>query len=263
MIDRLAFSAIDNSLIGSKNGLSDLMCRLKLNINHNIGFGIATGRSLDSVLKLLKKESIPIPDVIISSVGSEIYYYHIGKKIIEDKSWKKLINYRWEPNAIKYLMQNISNVKIAPNKEQGLHKISYRITNFNKNLLSFLKKYLRQHDIHAKVIITQERYLDILPIRASKGLAIRYIAIKWGLPLERIFVAGDAGNDEEMLQGDTLAVVVANHSNELLRLKNKPRIYFAENSYAAGILEGLEYYNFLDQIKNHDEEVNIKSVVGL
>ncbi|MFV2061139.1 MAG: HAD-IIB family hydrolase [Gammaproteobacteria bacterium] len=263
MIDRLAFSAIDDSLIGDEKGLSDLMHRLKHNANHNIGFGVATGRSLESVLKLLKHDNIPIPDVIISSVGSEIYYYHIGKKLIEDKRWKKLINYRWEPDAIKSFMMNIPNIKIAPIKEQREHKISYRIKKFDKNLLSSLKKQLRQNDIHAKVIITQERYLDILPIRASKGLAIRYIAIKWGLPLERIFVAGDAGNDEEMLRGDTLAVVVSNHSSELLRLKNKPRVYFSEKSYASGILEGLEYYEFLDNINNHDQDgIEIPSVVG-
>jgi sucrose-phosphate synthase len=263
MIDRLAFSAIDNSLIGNKNGLDNLMYRLKHNVNHNVGFGIATGRNLDSVLKILKQENIPIPDVIISSVGAEIYYYHIGKKIIEDKSWKNLINYRWEPNAIKLIMKDNINIKIAPSKEQREHKISYRITKFDKNLLSLLKKQLRKNDIHAKIIVTQDRYLDILPIRASKGLAIRYIAIKWGLPLERIFVAGDAGNDEEMLQGDTLAVVVSNHSNELLKLKNKPRIYFSENSYANGILEGLEYYGFLDDINSHEQdEINIPSVVG-
>ncbi len=263
MIDRLAFSAIDNSLIGDAQGLSDLMSRLKRNVNHNVGFGIATGRSLDSVLRLLKQQNIPIPDIIISSVGSEIYYYHIGKKMIEDKGWKKLISYRWQPIEIISLMKNIHNVKIAPQKEQREHKISYRIINFDKNLLSSLKKYLRQHDIHAKVIITQERYLDILPIRASKGLAIRYVAIKWGLPLDKIFVAGDAGNDEEMLKGDTLAVVVANHSKELLRLKNKPRIYFAEKGYASGILEGLDYYDFLGDINSHDEIMSIQSVVGL
>ena len=45
-----------------------------------------------------------------------------------------------------------------------------------------------------------------------------------------------------------LGVVVANHSKELSRLKNRPRIYFAKASHAAGILEGIEYYNFMDKI---------------
>ena len=51
-----------------------------------------------------------------------------------------------------------------------------------------------------------------------------------------------------MLLGRTLGVVVANHSKELNRLRNRPRVYFAKASHAGGILEGIEYYNFLDKI---------------
>ena len=100
-----------------------------------------------------------------------------------------------------------------------------------------------------KVIHSHEAYLDILPIRASKGLAIRYLIMKWGLTPERVLVAGDSGNDEEMLRGNTLGVVVGNYSPELRHLYGKPRIYFAEKSYADGIIEGIEYYNFLETIQ--------------
>jgi sucrose-phosphate synthase len=51
-----------------------------------------------------------------------------------------------------------------------------------------------------------------------------------------------------MLLGRTLGVVVANHSKELNRLRNRPRVYFANAAHAAGILEGIQYYNFLDKI---------------
>jgi sucrose-phosphate synthase len=51
-----------------------------------------------------------------------------------------------------------------------------------------------------------------------------------------------------MLLGRTLGVVVGNHSPELNRLRDRPRVYFAEATHAAGILEGIRYYNFLDKI---------------
>ncbi|HAH44600.1 MAG TPA: hypothetical protein DCM07_07025, partial [Planctomycetaceae bacterium] len=51
-----------------------------------------------------------------------------------------------------------------------------------------------------------------------------------------------------MLLGRTLGVVVGNHSEELERLRNRPRVYLAEASHAAGILEGIRYYNFLGKI---------------
>ena len=78
--------------------------------------------------------------------------------------------------------------------------------------------------------------------------------MKWGLSLDRILVVGDSGNDEEMLLGDTLGVVVGNHSPELDKLKGKPRIYFAEGKYAKGIIEGLEHYNFFNEIIFEDNE---------
>jgi sucrose-phosphate synthase len=51
-----------------------------------------------------------------------------------------------------------------------------------------------------------------------------------------------------MLSGNTLGVVVGNYSKELEVLRGYPRVYFAEASHAAGIIEGINYYNFLDNI---------------
>jgi sucrose-phosphate synthase len=78
--------------------------------------------------------------------------------------------------------------------------------------------------------------------------------MKWGLTPEHVLVAGDSGNDEEMLRGNTLGVVVGNYSPELRHLYGKPRIYFADHSYAEGIIEGIEHYNFLDEIKIPETE---------
>ena len=63
-----------------------------------------------------------------------------------------------------------------------------------------------------------------------------------------MLVAGDSGNDAGMLLGKTLGVVVGNHGSELDYLRNRPRIYFADASHAAGIMEGIHYYQFLNDI---------------
>jgi len=73
---------------------------------------------------------------------------------------------------------------------------------------------------------------------------VRQVAVKWGIPVERILAIGDAGNDEDMLSGNTLGVIVGNYSKELEKLRGREKIYFAEGHYAWGILEGLDYYNF-------------------
>ena len=83
-------------------------------------------------------------------------------------------------------------------------------------------------------------------MRASKGLAIQYLTIKWGLDPRKILVAGDSGNDEEMLRGNNLGVIVANYSTELTKLRGRTDVYFAEGANAWGILEGMHHYHFLE-----------------
>jgi sucrose-phosphate synthase len=73
------------------------------------------------------------------------------------------------------------------------------------------------------------------------------------IPLEHILVAGGSGTDEDMIRGNTLGVVVANrHGEELSQLADAERIYFSEEPHAAGILEAMEYYDFLDSCRAPD-----------
>ena len=120
-----------------------------------------------------------------------------------------------------------------------------------------LGEYIRNRRLSLaaeRIKSTDEKIIDILPIRASKGLAIRYLSIKWGIALDRILVVGDSGNDEEMLMGDTLGVVVASHSAELDKLEGKYRVYFSPGKYADGILDGIKHYNFLGNIVIPEDE---------
>ena len=246
-VDRMAFSAIDNALFGDEQSMRELVELLKSNSKRS-GFGIATGRSLASTRRFIKKMGIPTPDILITSVGTEIHYSHRGMRLVEDAYWPQHIDYRWEPEALLKIMQRVPGLKLRAKTEQAKHKISYSCDKTITPTPREIKRLLRTHDLHAKIVITDETCLDLLPIRASKGLAIRYLAMKWGLPLDRILVVGDSGNDEEMLIGDTLGVVVGNHSPELDKLKEKPRIYFARGEFSQGIIEGLDHYRFFSDI---------------
>jgi sucrose-phosphate synthase len=57
-----------------------------------------------------------------------------------------------------------------------------------------------------------------------------------------------------MLSGNTLGVVVSNHTAELERLRGRPRVYFAKSPHARGILEGIDWYDFLGDISVPLEE---------
>lgn len=243
-LDRLVIADIDNTLTGNDDAMHDFF-NLISEAEEHVGFGIATGRRYEDVVQLMKDNDFPNPEVLITSVGTEIYY---GKNLTLDTSWEKHIDFRWEPERVREVLGGIDGLFIQEDNEQSKYKISYRVDFEVAPKLAELKKILRENGLRAKCIFSLDMFLDIIPSRAGSGISIRHMAYKWGFPLEHILIAGDSGSDEEMLAGNTLGVVVGNYSRELEKLRKYPRVYFAEQSHAAGIIEGIHYYNFFDQI---------------
>jgi sucrose-phosphate synthase len=146
-------------------------------------------------------------------------------------------------------MAEFPGLDLQPPEGQGPFKVSYDSDPEAMPSIEEIQRKLRKSRIQVNLVFSHQAYLDVLPIRASKGMALRYFATKWGIPLERCLVAGDSGNDEEMLTGNTLGVVVGNHDPELEKLRGDPWIYFAEGHYAQAIIEAIEHYDFFGQIR--------------
>lgn len=239
-VQRMLVSDIDNTLTGDRTGLAALVRALR-DRPRSCGFGVATGRHLASALEALRQARVPLPDVLITAVGSEIHY---GPDIRPDVGWQRHIQHLWRRAALAALFEDLPGLTPQSDDQQSEFKLSYHVDPHAMPSLREIDRRLRQIRLHANLIYSHQAYLDVLPIRASKGQAIRYLAYKWGLPLRAFLVAGDSGNDLEMLVGDTLAVVVSNHSAELDKLRGLEQVYFAGTPYAAGILEGMAHYGF-------------------
>jgi len=248
--DRVLVADIDDTLTGDAGALRRLVERLK-QAGDRVAFGIATGRSMEMTLQVLAEWRVPTPQLLITSVGSAIHY---GRKLAHDRSWEKHIDYQWQPEAIREAMTDLPGITLQGPEGQDTFKISFLVDTEEAIGARQIHRYLRRAGIRANVIFSRDTFLDILPIRASKGMALRYFCTKWNVPLERCLVAGDSGNDIEMLTGNTLAVVVGNHAPELESLRGAPRIYFAKAHHAAGILEGMEHYDFLGKIRIPEQE---------
>ena len=241
LAQRALITDIDNTLIGHRESVRELTSWLLAHAG-SIAFGVATGRPLESTVRVLEKWRVPLPNVLITSVGSEINY---GPDLSPDKGWTNHIRHLWRRDALVEAFADVPGLTLqeAPENQREF-KVSY---NADPAKMPPVKElYQRLHDLklHANLIYSHQAFLDVMPVRVSKGHAIRYLAYKWGLPLRSFLVAGDSGNDAEMLMGDTSAVVVGNHSPELERLRGLEQVYFAQGSHARGILEGLEHYGF-------------------
>ncbi len=241
--DRALFTDLDQNLLGNPAALQKFSEVMRRN-RKCVTFGIATGRRIDSALAIIKKYRIPAPDVLISSLGTRIHY---GQSLTEDNHWADHIDHHWNPQRVRRVIEELPGIKQQPKQDQSRFKLSCYYDAMVAPSIDEIVTLIRQNDLTANVIISFGQFLDIIPSRASKGQALRYVAQRLDIPLEHILVAGGSGADEDMMRGNTLAVVVGNrHHEELSMLTDQERIYFASQPYAMGILEAIDHYDFFN-----------------
>ncbi|MBV5310159.1 MAG: HAD-IIB family hydrolase [Chromatium okenii] len=238
--DRALFTDLDRSLLGDDEGLAQLVALMRRH-KRCANFGIVTGRRRDSVLTELKRYAIPVPDVLITSSGTEIHY---TSRLVRDDYWEDHIDHLWKPKAVRQALATISGLTLQPKSEQSRFKISYHYDSNIAPPLDDLAAYLRTRELSVNLTCAFGQFLDVVPIRASKGLAVRYVTHRFGIPLGQVLVVGSSGADEDMLRGNTLAVVLDNGREELAYLSDLERIYFAKQGFAQGILEAIAHYDF-------------------
>lgn len=237
---------IDNTLIGDENSQLEELKSFLQEHHGQLGFGIATGRTIDSAKQILAEYNIPEPDVMITSVGAEIYY---GGQHHPDRGWAAHLSNHWNREKICSLLEDFDFLEYQEEDTQRPFKVSYNMENA-KDRLSRVHEQLQANRCRYTLIYSHDKFLDILPHRASKGKAIRYLSYKWNIPLGNIVVSGDSGNDAEMLRGDLSGIVVGNYSTELDRFRGQRKVYFADAECAGGILEGFRNYNFQQKLEN-------------
>ena len=62
----------------------------------------------------------------------------------------------------------------------------------------------------ARIVFSEDTYLEILPLEVSKGAALKLLLERIGVPREQVVALGDAMNDLEMLQYAGTGVAVSN-----------------------------------------------------
>ncbi|MBM9605642.1 HAD-IIB family hydrolase [Desulfopila inferna] len=241
-VNRLMITTIDNTLVGNDAHMRELFQLLESH-QEELAWGIATGRSLELALEAMTEYDIPIPDILLCSVGTEIYY---GPDFRMDKGWQNQISYQWKPEAIKDALDSFDFLVFQEAEGQSNYKISYYLEE-KDGRLDQIRQKLAEYRLRCNVIYTHGQFLDILPLRASKGRAIDYISYKYEFSPRYIMVAGDSSDDEDMITGKTRGLIVANQSEKMNKLKGKTNIYFSSEQYAAGIIDGLYQYGFLQK----------------
>jgi sucrose-phosphate synthase len=240
LADRLLVCDIDNTLIGDREALAELLVWLDAH-RDRVAFGVATGRVLERTLSVLEEWNVPRPDVLISAVG-----------------WRRTIDYRWDTLSLRECLADVPGIRLQSARDQREFKLSFFVDRSAWPGTREIRKRIKEHGLAASVIFSHHEFLDLLPVRASKGRAIQYLARRWGFEMDEVLVAGDSGNDADMLRSGALGVVVKNHSSELRYLRGRDRICFSEWPHAHGILEGIDRHGFLPEDRpTLDEEESV------
>ncbi|MBK9118280.1 MAG: HAD-IIB family hydrolase [Phycisphaerales bacterium] len=242
-IQRLLTTDLDGTFLGDDSAMRSLWEELR---SAGIAVAFSTGRHLRSIEAYFARQPGTYQaDACLCMVGTEIFTWQDGRYVL-DTDWQRVIGRGWNHGAIHRLMRDIPMARPQADEWQSPFKCSYHLDTQVAPRLQEIRGRLAAHGLKAKVIHSAGEYLDLIPARAGKGEALRYLARAWELPADAVITAGDTGNDLDMMRADLgfRAIVVGNASPELACQK-QPHIYHARAKHAAGIREGLRHYGWL------------------
>ena len=209
-------------------------------------FAIATGRSFHSALAVLGQQDAPLPEILITSVGSEIYHRAPGgATYCRDMDWEAIVATGWDRDAVAAIIARDGRLKPQGRLEQRRYKLSY-FADDDPKAAERIRAVLASEGHSCSIIQSHGRYLDILPHGASKGTAVEHVRRKLGFGRTRVIVAGDSGNDVEMLRSSPLAIIVGNYSDGIGKRADLSHGYVATGHHAAGVIEGVTHFRRLD-----------------
>lgn len=232
--ERLLLCDIDNTLTGCRNGAGALAARIRQ--EPQLAFGVATGRSLQEAQRLLAECPYPDPSVLITSVGSEVYW-RTAHGLRADNAWLDAIADGWDRDGCATVLAAMPGLALQPPVEQRRFKLSYFA---DEPTARDVRERLRAAGLAARVTHSHGSLLDVLPQDAGKGAAMKWVARALGLPLESVWAAGDSGNDLDMLEACPNPIIVANHDAQLAQLAVRPHVFVSQGRHAGGIVEALE-----------------------
>ncbi|MFM7675687.1 MAG: HAD family hydrolase [Synechococcus sp.] len=248
---RLLLVDLDVSL-ASPDDASLVELRRRLEADPSLALGMFSGRSFKGATQRWAELHLPPPRVTITQAGTDIRFLRQPEgnaptlEYAIEALWQQQIGRHWQREAVEAAMAELEpRLRLQEESEQGPYKVSYVLQEPDHGILPLVRQSLRSHALQARPHLFQHWFLDVLPLTASKAEAIRYVALRWQLPLSSILVGASQQGDGELLQGLPLGVVPQDHDPSLETLRGHRRVYFSSKPQAWGLLDGLDHHRFL------------------
>jgi sucrose-6F-phosphate phosphohydrolase len=232
---RLLVSDLDGTLLGDAAALARF-ARWLDQMRDSTVVAYASGRRFDSVRAAVDDEGLPEPDVVISSVGTEI---HDGA----GRPWPHWLEGldQGHGDRARTALRGEPGLTLQAAEHQTPLKASFDAPGLGAAGLTRVRATLEAAAIGAVVMYSDDRFLDVLPRAAGKGPATRFVAAALGIDDEDVLTFGDSGNDLDMLGAGFRGTIVANARPELLA--EAPRgVYRSPRAFADGVLDGIRHW---------------------
>ena len=232
----------------------------------NIYLAYVSGRDQKLILDAIEEFYLPVPDYAIGDVGTTLYRIINGYWQLSD-DWSAEIGQDWKSldrEELTLLLGDIKEIQLQEREKQSRYKLSYYTDqNFDyQTLVINIRARLAKAGVRVSIIwsvdeIGEIGLLDIIPARANKLHAIRFLMQQEQFSEEQTVFAGDSGNDLDVLTSGLQAILVKNAAGDVRKqaldalskkwLTNRlylPRGNFLgmNGNYAAGVLEGLVHF---------------------
>jgi sucrose-6-phosphatase len=240
---------LDHTLVGNDQSLDQLnqiLQRYRQTTGTKIVY--ATGRSRESYQDLVATQKLLPPDALIAAVGTEIY---LAESSIPDPLWADKLSINWQREEIVAIASRFADLEPQPHSEQRPFKVSYYLSaSVAAAVIIQLQELFTHQKLDAEIIYSGNRDLDVLPRGGDKGTAVQFLRDRWQFDQAHSVVCGDSGNDISLFKyGAERGIIVGNAQSELRLWHELHPVnyhYLAVADYAAGILEGLKYFRFVD-----------------
>lgn len=210
----------------------------------------SSGRLVGDVVNVITQESLPWPDYIIAGVGTQLYD---AKRKQPIEKFDEGFRDGWDLAKIERILSNFPGVTRQPPEFLHPYKSSWYLLEAPREVITELKRTLEEAGLNVAVVYSSGRDLDVLPANTHKGYALQWLCKHVNVPLDRLLVAGDTGNDSSMfLLPGVRGIVVENAHPELIEAVVHVPTFNATRIMADGVLEGLEHFGIIGEAPSLD-----------
>ncbi|MCM3636137.1 HAD family hydrolase [Sporosarcina luteola] len=227
---------LDGTFVGDVDALGRLLEYFN-SAPHEIALFYVTGRHFPSAQSLIAAEGLPMPDLLITDVGTSIYH---ADGLMEVSDWKERMQKDWQPEMIAEIAATFPSLKRQELPDD--RRVSFTVSD-DIGAVDEFREALDAQAIPHTFIFSSNRDIDVLPFGAGKGNALEYALERYAMDGVQLLIAGDSGNDRDMLSLGHPSVIVGNAQPELLEMEPCENLFRANENCAGGIHEAwLHFY---------------------